>query len=135
MNPTRVLLLCLGGALCIAPSFAHADSPSHAKEQPLLQKDLQPGLDEGLMLTVDLAPGAASPAHRHNAQVFVYMLEGEVLMQVKGGPETRLKPGEVFYESPDDIHVQTRNLSSSAPARFVVFFVKKKGTPPVQPAQ
>lgn len=100
----------------------------------LLSRTLQPGLDEGVMLVVTLAPGEISPPHRHEAHVFVYMLEGEVLMQVKGGPEKRLRPGDTFEERPDDIHTQARNLSTTAPARFAVFMVKKAGQPVVLPA-
>jgi len=79
--------------------------------------------------TIDLAPGQASQPHRHNAHVFVYVLEGTVEMQVRGGPLMRLGPGEVFHENPDDIHQVSRNASDTEPAKFVVHMLKKQGAP------
>jgi quercetin dioxygenase-like cupin family protein len=67
------------------------------------------------------------------SQVFVYMLEGEVVMQVKGGQKVTLKPGDTFYKNPDDIHKITQNASKSKPARFLVYIIKKKGAPALVP--
>lgn len=89
---------------------------------------------EGTVLTVSLAPGESSQAHRHNAHTFVYILEGSVIMQVEGGKRVTLKPGDTFYESPSDIHKVSQNASSTLPAKFLVFFVKDKGTPILIPA-
>jgi quercetin dioxygenase-like cupin family protein len=102
----------------------------------LMSKDLAgfPG-KEVLMYTVDFPPGFSSPVHRHNAQVSVYMLEGSVVMQVKGGKEVTLRPGQSFYEDPNDIHVVSRNASSTKSARFLVFLIHKKGAPLVIPAK
>lgn len=88
---------------------------------------------EGAMLTVVLAPGEASPVHRHNADVFVYVLSGAVVMQVKGGAPETLQAGQTFYEAPSDIHVVSSNASKTEPAKFIAFFVKDKGAPPVVP--
>src|SRR5258708_30981093 len=109
-----------------------------AKVTPLMSKDLEecPG-KEGLMITVVYPPGASDPVHRHNAHAFVYMLEGSVVMQLKGGKEVTLTPGQSFYEGPNDIHTVGRNASSTKPAKFIVFLVKDKGAPvvlPVNPA-
>jgi quercetin dioxygenase-like cupin family protein len=90
---------------------------------------------EAAMLTVTYPPGGADPVHRHNAHSFVYVLEGSVVMGVKGGKEATLKPGETFYEGPDDIHTVGRNASSTKPAKFVVFMLKDKGTPVLIPVQ
>ena len=90
---------------------------------------------EVLMYTVDFPPGFSSPVHRHDAQVFVYMLEGSVQMQVKGGNEVTLRPGQSFYESPSDIHVVSRNASTTKPAKFLVFLIHKERTPLVIPAK
>ena len=88
------------------------------------------------MITVEMAPGAPDgPIHRHNAQTFVYVLEGSIVMQVRGGKQVTLGPGQTFYESPDDIHVVGHNASKSQPAKFLVFFVKKKGAPDTIPAE
>ena len=106
-----------------------------AKVTQLLSKDLTnlPG-KEGLMITVEYPPGSSDPIHRHNAHGFVYVLEGSVVMQVKGGKEVTLTPGQTFYEGPDDVHVVGRNASQTKPAKFVVFFVKDKGAPVLVPA-
>ena len=107
-----------------------------AKVTSLLSKDLKdfPG-KEGLMVTVEYPPGSVDPVHRHNAYGFVYMLEGSIVMQVKGGKEVTLKPGDTFYEGPDDIHTVGRNASKTEPAKFVVFFVKDKNAPILVPVK
>jgi quercetin dioxygenase-like cupin family protein len=107
-----------------------------AKVTELTSKDLTnlPG-KEGLMIIVDYPPGSADPIHRHNAHAFVYVLEGTIVMQVRGGKEVTLTPGQTFYEGPDDVHVVGRNASQTKPAKFVVFLVKDKGAPVVVPAK
>jgi quercetin dioxygenase-like cupin family protein len=106
-----------------------------AKVTQLLSKDLTnlPG-KEGLMITVDYPPGSSDPIHRHNAHCFIYVLEGSIVMQVRGGQEVTLTPGQTFYEGPDDVHTVGRNASKTKPAKFVVFLVKDKGAPVVMPA-
>ena len=118
----RVLL----AALLTMPIAAYAADA--VKVTPLFGQELAglPG-KEGAMLTVDLAPGADSPAHRHNAHVFVYVLEGSVVMQVKGKEPVTLQPGGTFYESPDDVHTVGKNASATAPAKFLAVFLKDKG--------
>jgi len=107
-----------------------------AKVTPILTKELT-GLagKEALMVTVEYAPGGSSAEHRHNAHIFVYVLEGSIAMQVKGGQEVTLGPGQTFYEGPDDVHTISRNASTTKPAKFLVFFVKEKGAPPTVPAK
>jgi len=107
-----------------------------AKVTELLSKDLTnlPG-KEGLMVTVEYPPGSSDPIHRHNAHGFIYVLEGSIVMQVRGGKEVTLTPGQTFYEGPDDVHVVGRNASKTKPAKFVVFFVKDKGAPVLVPAE
>jgi quercetin dioxygenase-like cupin family protein len=106
-----------------------------AKVTPLLSKDLTefPG-KEGVMLIVEYPPGSTDPIHRHNAHGFIYVLEGSIVMQVRGGKEVTLTPGQTFYEGPSDVHVVGRNASQTKPAKFVVFFVKDKGAPILVPA-
>ena len=101
-----------------------------AKVTDLMSKDLPnlPG-KEGLMITVEYPPGNVDPIHRHNANAFIYVLEGTIVMQVRGGKETTVTAGQTFYEGPDDVHVVGRNASKTKPAKFVVFFVKDKGAP------
>jgi quercetin dioxygenase-like cupin family protein len=117
-------------------SASAAETAPAAKPTPLLTKPLE-GIDgrEGLMLTVELPPGAESPPHRHNASTFVYVLEGSVVMQVRGGEETTLTVGQTFYESPSDIHSVSRNASRTAPAKILVFMVKAAGAPATVPAK
>src|SRR5205807_8614846 len=84
---------------------------------------------EGLMLVIECPLGSSDPIHRHNAHGFIYVLEGSIVMQVRGGKEVTLTPGQTFYEGPEDVHVVGRNASQTKPAKFVVFFVKDKGAP------
>ena len=116
-------------------SVAGASAAQTTVVTPLLSRDLT-GIagKEGAMMTVEYAPGASDPAHRHGAYVFVYVLEGSVIMQAKGAEPVTLHPGETFYEAPDDIHLVGRNASSTEPAKFLAFFVKDKGAPVVMPA-
>ncbi len=117
-------------------SVAGASAAQTTKVTPLLSRDLT-GIagKEGAMMTVEYAPGAAGPVHRHNAYVFVYVLEGSLVMQVKDAAPVTLHPGQTFYEGPDDIHLVGRNASKTKPARFLAFFVKDKGAPVVMPAE
>jgi quercetin dioxygenase-like cupin family protein len=103
---------------------------SNLRAATLLSKDLTglPG-KEGVIVKVEMAPGTVGTVHRHNAYTFVYVLEGSVVMQVQGGQPVTLGPGETFYESPDDIHTVSKNISLSEPAKLLVFFVNDKGTP------
>ena len=127
MKTIALLLLCQTTAALSAP-------PPEVKQ--LLSKDLaeSPGR-EVLMITVEYPPGGADPIHRHNAHALVYVLEGSVVMQVKGGKEVTLTPGQTFYEGPADVHVVGRNASSTRPARFVVFLVKDRGAPALVPIE
>jgi quercetin dioxygenase-like cupin family protein len=107
-----------------------------AKVTQVFSKDLTdiPG-KEGVMLTVEYPPGGSDPIHRHNAHAFVYVLEGSIVMQVQGGKETILTPGQSFYEGPNDVHVVGRNASQNKPAKFMVFLVKDKGAPVLVPTK
>jgi quercetin dioxygenase-like cupin family protein len=107
-----------------------------AEVSPLMTKQLAdiPG-KEALMITVVYPPGGADPIHRHNAHGFIYVLEGSVVMQVKGGEPVTLTAGQTFYEGPDDIHVVGRSASSTKPAKLLVLLLKKKGAPALVPVQ
>src|SRR6201982_3894932 len=125
----RKLILAL---VCLMPGTLVAQE---AKVTELMSKDLTefPG-KEGLMITVEYPPGSVDPIHRHNAHGFIYVLEGSIVMQVRGGKEVTLTPGQTFYEGPEDVHVVGRNASKTKPAKFVVVFVKDKGAPLLVPA-
>lgn len=125
-NKKLVLVL-----LCLMAGTLTAQQPTVTS---LMSKDLTeiPGR-EVLMITVEYAPGGADPIHRHNAHGFIYVLEGSIVMQVKGGKEVTLTPGQTFYEAPDHVHVVGRNASSTKPAKFLVFLVKDKGAPVLVP--
>ena len=121
--------------LLVACLMSGALVAQEAKVTQLMSKDLTslPG-KEGLMITVEYPPGSSDPIHRHNAYGFIYVLEGSIVMQVRGGKEVTLTPGQTFYEGPDDVHVVGRNASKTKPAKFIVFFVKDKGAPILVPA-
>jgi quercetin dioxygenase-like cupin family protein len=126
-----VLIFLTAGALA-----AQQPADKEAKVTRLMSKALaeNPG-KEVLMITVEYAPGGVDPIHRHNAQAFVYVLEGTIVMQVKGGKEVTLTPGDTFYEGPDDVHIVGRNASSTKPAKFVVVLIKEKGAPVLIPVK
>ena len=128
-----VLTLLLSISQCLISSTLMAQQP---KVTSLMSKDLteNPG-KELLMITVEHAPGGSSPIHRHNAHAMVYVLEGSVVMQVKGGKEVTLTPGQTFYEGPNDIHIVDRNASKTQPAKFLVFLIKDKGAPVLVPVE
>ncbi len=123
---TLALVCLMSGAL----------AAQEAKVTQLMSKDLTefPG-KEGVMITVEYPPGHADEIHRHNAYAFVYVLEGSVVMQVRGGKKVTLGPGQTFYEGPNDVHIVGRNASKTKPAKFVAFFVKNKGAPILVPAK
>lgn len=128
MTFTKVMaLVCLWSSTLLV---------QEAKVTELMARDLKnlPN-KEGLMITVEYPPGSSDPIHRHNAHAFVYVLEGSIVMQVRGGKEMTLTPGQTFYEGPDDVHVVGRNASQTKPAKFVVFLVKDKGAPVLVPAK
>src|SRR5437660_5456378 len=127
MKSSRFLLV---PAFLIAGALIAQD----AQVTPLMSKDLPefPG-KEGLMITVVYPPGASDPIHRHNAHAFLYVLEGSVVMQLKGGKEITLTPGQTFYEGPNDVHIVGRNASNTKPAKFIVFLGKDKGVPVLLP--
>jgi quercetin dioxygenase-like cupin family protein len=121
------VLLCAVGGRLIA---------QEAVVKPLMTKELadMPG-NEALMITVEYPPGSSDPVHRHNAHAFVYVLEGTIVMQLKGQKPVTLTAGQTFYEGPDDVHVVSRNASSTKPAKFVVLLLKKQGAPVLVPAE
>jgi quercetin dioxygenase-like cupin family protein len=126
MTSTKLILVLLATGVLAS---------QETKVTKVMSKDISdfPG-KEGVMLTVEYPPGGSDPIHRHNAHAFVYVLEGSIVMQVKGGQETTLTPGQTFYEGPDDVHVVGRNASRTKPAKFVVFMLKDKSAPVLVPA-
>ena len=121
-------------ALALAFFISGTPVAQQARVNELLSKDLTNVGKEGLMITVEYPPGGTDPIHRHNAHAFIYVLEGSIVMQVRGGRETVLTPGQTFYEGPADVHVVGRNASQTRPAKFLVFFVKDKGAPVLVPS-
>jgi quercetin dioxygenase-like cupin family protein len=119
--------------LCLMIGTAMAQQPNVTT---LMSKNLteNPG-KEVLAFTVEHAPGGSSHIHRHNAHAIVYVLEGSVVMQLKGGQQVTLTPGQTFYEGPDDVHVVDRNASDTKPAKFLVFMIKDKGAPALVPVE
>jgi quercetin dioxygenase-like cupin family protein len=139
-KPMLALAFLITSALIITGTLmaqkAVTQPIAHETITELMSKDLAGDSGKEVrMYTVDFPPGFSSPVHRHNAQVSVYVLEGSVVMQVRGGKEVTLRPGQSFYEGPDDIHVISRNASGTESAKFLVFMIHKKGAPLVIPAK
>ena len=130
----KIIVLIAVGACAFAAQFAPSAPPADVKE--IMTKPFPdiPG-KEGLMLLVTYPPGSADVIHRHDAHAFVYVLEGSIVMQLRGAEPVTLKAGETFYEGPNDVHIVGRNASDSKPAKFVVFLVKNQGVPVVLPAK
>ncbi|KVT74182.1 cupin [Burkholderia ubonensis] len=120
----------LAVALTAGAMIAVAHAAPSAIVTPLMTKPLDdyPG-KQAEMISVEYPPGAVDPVHRHHAHAFVYVVEGSIVMQVKGGDPVTLKPGQTFYEAPDDVHTVGRNASRTRPAKFVVLLLKDKGAP------
>jgi len=125
-----LLLLLAGGAM-----NAHA-APPQASVAELMTKALPdyPG-KEALVIKVTYPPGSVDQVHRHHAHAFVYVLEGSIVMGVRGGRTVTLTPGQTFYEGPGDVHTIGRNASATKPAKFLVVLLKNSGEPAVIPAK
>jgi len=134
MNKIALVLLLACSSVPASSSATDQDGARRTRAGTvtrLMTRDLPdvPG-KEGMVEIVDFAPGEASQVHRHNADLFVYVLEGSIVTQLKGGAPRTVHAGDVFYESPTDIHSVSRNASDTQPAKLLVFYVKAKGTPP-----
>jgi quercetin dioxygenase-like cupin family protein len=133
---TAILLSATSACALNEPKTDAGKGPQDTKITPLMSKEFANiAGKEGLMITVEYAPGASTAKHRHDAHTFVYVLEGAIVMQAEGGQPVTLGPGETFYETPDDVHAVSKNASTTKPAKFLVFMVKDKGAPPVVPVQ
>jgi quercetin dioxygenase-like cupin family protein len=121
--------VALSLVVSLSPLVAlEAEPAKDAVVTPLMTKALGDiSGKEVVVLNVEYPPGSADPVHRHNAHGFIYVLEGSIVMQVRGGKEMTLTPGQMFYEGPDDVHTVGRNASDTKPARFLVFLLKNKG--------
>src|SRR5262249_2419614 len=126
------LILCtlIAAAFRVGSAMAATTDALEAKVTELFSKDLPecPG-KEGLMITVEYPPGSVDPIHRHPGHGFIYVLEGSIIMQVRGGQEVTHTPGQTVYEGPKYVNVVVRNASQSKPAKFVLFWVNDKGAP------
>jgi quercetin dioxygenase-like cupin family protein len=121
-----------------APSLSHGDNTlaPEATVRALMSRDLAGDpVRELSMITIEYPPGSVDPVHTHHAQALVYVLEGTIMMQVRGGAPVTLAPGQTFYEAPDDVHIVGRNTSQTEPAKFLVFLVKDKGAPLLTPVK
>jgi quercetin dioxygenase-like cupin family protein len=135
MSNLRILGTTLALVL-VAQVVPFAGAAEQASVAALMQKDIAEMPDkEMVMISVTYPPGSVDPIHRHEAYAFVYVLEGSVVMQVRGGKEVTLTPGQTFFEGPGDVHTVGRNASATKPAKFVVILLKKKGAEIVLPAK
>jgi quercetin dioxygenase-like cupin family protein len=128
-----VLTTLLSVGLCLISSTLMAQEAKVTSLMSKVMTDISG--KEGLLITVEYPPGASDPIHRHNAHAFLYVLEGSVVMQVKGGKQVTLTPGQTFYEGANDVHIVGRNASNTKPAKFLVFLVKENGAPVLVPVK
>jgi quercetin dioxygenase-like cupin family protein len=128
-----VLFLLLSLGICFKTTTLLAGEDDITTLMSKIMKDVSG--KEGRLITVDYPPGGSTPIHRHNAHAYVYVLEGSIVMQLKGGKPVTLTPGQTFYEGPSDVHVVSRNASNTEPAKFVVFLVKNNGAPILIPVK
>jgi quercetin dioxygenase-like cupin family protein len=126
-------IVALAPVLLLSGTAAQTQAPAATAKTVLTQALPDLRGKEVLMLTVEYPPAGISPSHRHNANTFVYVLEGSIVMAVAGGKETTLTAGQTFYESPTDIHSVSRNASKTQPAKFLVFMIKEQGAPATVP--
>jgi quercetin dioxygenase-like cupin family protein len=132
--PALALLIAL--TALPAPAAEQSAPAAAARTAPLLTQELADMKGkEVVMLTVEYKPGQSSPPHRHKAHTFVYVLEGTLIMGVEGKEPVRVGPGQTFYENPADVHNVARNASDTAPAKFLVFFIRDQGAATMHPAQ
>jgi len=119
-----------------SPSQGSDTFAPEATVRSLMSRDLTGDPARELsMITIEYPPGSVDPVHTHHAQALVYVLEGSIVMQVRGGAAVTLTAGQTFYEAPDDVHIVGRNASQTVPARFLVFLVKDKGAPLLTPVE
>lgn len=131
MNIFRTFTLPL---LLVAATAGAQQVAPEAHVTPLMAKALAdyPG-KEAVIFTVEYPPGAVDPVHRHDAHGFIYVLQGSIVMGVRGGKTVTLTPGQTFYEGPNDIHTVGRNASQTEPAKFLVMLLKHHGAPILTP--
>jgi quercetin dioxygenase-like cupin family protein len=130
MRRTFTSLVLVAAGLAAAALAADRGPTVPLRSQPL--PDLNKVAD---MVTVEYAPGQSTPPHRHNAHVFVYVLEGSLVMGVKGKEPVTLTAGQTFYESPTDVHEVSRNASGTKPAKFLVLLLHDPGASTMLPAE
>jgi len=108
-----------------------AQKPVRGAENPtLFQHDLPDINLHNWELTareIRYEPGATTAAHRHPGITIVYVLEGAVVSKVGIGPEKTYNEGEMFMETPGELHAISRNASATKPARFLAILMAEKG--------
>ena len=130
-NPGLILFLVSSLLLVCSPLFAQEAKVTSLMSKPVADNPAK----ELLMISVEYPPGASDPVHRHNAQAFLYVLKGSVIMGVNGEKPVTVTTGQTFYEGPNDIHTVGRNASRTRPAKFLVFLLKDKGAPVLIPVK
>jgi len=83
---------------------------------------------------VTYGPGEGSAAHRHPGITIAYVLEGEIRSKVADQPEKTYAAGEMFLETPNQLHAVSRNASSVRPAKLLAVLLAEKGKQLTTPA-
>jgi quercetin dioxygenase-like cupin family protein len=120
--------------LAVGALVSKAQTP---KRGPVFQHDLPDLTLHGWSVTaveVKYAPGGSSTAHRHPGLTFAYVLEGEIVSRVGDEPEKTYATGEMWMETPGQLHAVSRNASPTKPARLLAILLAENGKPLTSPA-
>jgi len=123
---TRRLLL--GSTSALLAQIAHAQKPG-GTAKPIFTNDLPDLTLKGWAATaveVSYGPGEGSSAHRHPGITIAYVLEGEIRSKIGDGPEKIYKAGEMFLETPNQLHGVSANASATRPAKLLGQFLQPR---------
>ncbi|HEX5431871.1 MAG TPA: cupin domain-containing protein [Bryobacteraceae bacterium] len=127
----------LGSAGAFLVQALISQTASAAGTKTLFEHDLPDLTMNGWQVTaveVSYKPGESSPPHRHPGITIAYVLEGEIRSKVGDGPEQTYRTGQMFLETPNELHAVSRNASRTKPARLLAVLLAQKGRQLTTPA-
>src|SRR6266851_1041281 len=131
----RRILLGGAGALLAQALISKAQAPGGRKvvfEHALPDLSLKDW--SVTVVEVSYARGESSAAHRHPGITIAYVLEGEIRSKVGDDPEQTYTAGQMFLETPGQLHAVSRNASATKPAKLLaVMLTEKESSSPCLP--